>query len=412
VTKPTILVVGMPDSVHVAQWFRSVHAGPFRLVLLPISRNPRTSRFGETRLVASADEVALLPDDAIAIWNSADEDSWNSPPDPLPPPLFVPDRLNILRAESILDAIRKLRPVILHSMEIQHAGYACLQAAEKADADFPLWLVSNWGSDLQLYRKLSLHRPVLERLARRMTSYLSECRRDQGIARELGYAGVLLEPLPASAGFDFATAPPLKDLPPPSRRREIFVKGYHGWSGRALHVLSAIHLAAPRLRSFRIRIALASPEVAAMAAMLRDQDGLDIAIDPYHSSYAVALARVASARMTVGVGISDGIGTTTLEAMALGSFPIVSCAACVDEWMESGRDGLIVDPHDVASLSDALVRGAEDDDLVDAAAVRNRSEVEQRWDATKNAERINLIYRQLFSKARTASDSAPFRSDG
>ncbi len=411
-TKPTILVVGMTDSVHVARWFRSVRTGPFRLVLLPVSRNSGTSHLGETSLVSNAGDVARLPEGAIAIWHGSSQSSWDSPPDPTPPPLFVPNRLNLARAESILAAIRELHPAILHSMEIQHAGYACLQAAETAGADFPHWLVSNWGSDLQLYRKFSLHRPVLERLARRMDSYLSECRRDQQIARELGYSGALLEPLPASAGFDFSTGHRLEDLRPPSQRREILIKGYHGWSGRALHVLSAIHLAAPRLKPFRIRIALASPEVAAMARMLCDQDGLDIVVDPYYPSHAEALARVSSARLTVSVGISDGIGTTTLEAMALSSFPIASCAACVDEWIESGRDGLIVNPHDVASLSNALVRGAEDDGLVDAAAIRNRSEVEKRWNAAKNSERINALYRQLLSDVPKGSDNTPLRRDG
>ena len=136
-----------------------------------------------------------------------------------------------------------------------------------------------------------------------------------------------------------------------------------------------------------------------MAEMLRAREGLDVTLDSYAPSHQSALARVAAARMTVGIGISDGIGTTTLEAMALGSFPFASSRSCVNEWLRPGRDGLIVDPHDVAALAEALALSATNDALVDAAAARNRAEVELRWDVRINGRALAEVYHALAHRA-------------
>jgi hypothetical protein len=399
--QPLIAVVGMIGSVHAARWLKAVRAGPFRFVVLPVVRDQVAApEFDPLIAVATAQEADALPAGAIGLWHG---DLWREP-DVLPPPIHFRDRSSLACAGGIADAVRALRPVLVHSMELQHAGYACLGAAERMAMDFPPWLVSNWGSDIQLYRKLPAHRPVLEAIARRMDAYHSECERDIALARELGYRGPRLAAIPASCGACFATLPTLSDLPPPSARGDILIKGYHGWSGRALHVLSAVHLAAPRLRRFRIRIALAGPAVSAMADMIRLRDRLDIAVEPFAPSHAAAIARIARARMTVGLGISDGIGTSTLEAMALGSFPIVASSSCATEWLRPDRDGFVLSPHDVAGMARALQAAAEDDALVDAAALRNRRHVEAHWDSAGNGSAASAIYMQLL--ARTHRDRA------
>jgi hypothetical protein len=393
--RPLILVVAMADSIHAARWMQAQRGGPFRVVLVPVSTSGPIPEFGALQQVSNAEEAAALSPEGLGIWSGHPARITAGPPDCMPAPIWLKDRAPLLRGASLVEALDALKPDLLHSLEIQHAGYACLDAAERMGAAFPSWMVSNWGSDLQLYRKLPEHRAVLEALVRRMDAYLGECQRDHRIARELGYLGPLYDTVPASGGADFSALPALSDLPPPSTRREILIKGYHGWSGRALHVLSALHLAAPRFARFRIRVVLAGGAVPDMVAMLRDRDGLDILVDPYRSAHADALSRLASARMTIGMGISDGIGTTTLEAMALGSFPIAGSTACVNEWIRPGTDGFIVDPHDVAGIAGAMVRAAEDDALVDAAAFRNRAEVEARWDRSVNAVRAAALYREI-----------------
>lgn len=390
--RPVILIVAMADSVHTARWLGLLHRAPFTPVLLPVGLGRPVPELAALTPVASRAEVDALPAGTLGLW---DLGRMAGPADPLPPPINAPDREQLLRGRAVLAAIAALRPTLVHSMEVQHAGYACLAAERERRGMFPPWLVSNWGSDFQFYRVLGVHRPVLEELAARMDFYLGECARDQRVARELGYAGPEIDPIPASGGMDFSRLPPIRTMPPPSQRRDIVVKGYHGWSGRAMHVLSALRLIAPALVGFRIRVVLAGEAVAAMTGKLRATDGLDISVEPYAPSHAEALARLAGARMTISAGISDGIGTTTLEAMAMGSFPIAGESSCAGEWIACGRDGFQVDPHDVAGMAAKIAQAAKDDALVDAAAHRNRAVVERRWSAAVNAEKVIRLYLSL-----------------
>lgn len=86
----------------------------------------------------------------------------------------------------------------------------------------------------------------------------------------------------------------------------------------------------------------------------------------------------------MGMGISDGISTTLLEAMLVGTFPIQSSTACADEWIEHGRSGFIVSPHDTSEVAEALLRAVNEDRLVDEAAEINLRTVRSRWSAEVN----------------------------
>jgi hypothetical protein len=283
-------------------------------------------------------------------------------------------------------------------MEIQAAGYVCLRAAELMRDEFPRWLVSNWGSDLFLYEKLAEHRPVLTNLARRADGFVSECHRDIAILRGLGCRARRLHVLPASGGADFDRLP--MPATAPSTRHDVVVKGYHGWSGRAIHAMSALHLAMPALTGFTIRVVLASSSVVDAARQFARTNGLNIVIEPWCEDHDRAQERLSRARFMVGIGISDGIGTTLLESMALGVFPVVAQTSCAAEWVRPGKDGFVVDPHDVGALARAIARAATDDALVDAAALRNRAEVERRWNRRINRNTALAIYESVMENGR------------
>ena len=401
----TVLVIGMAASIHVVRWLRMVSAcSGLRFILCPVFRaaphlicqgveflNPN---FGPVRFVRDGETAAGLlpgetgifdlesvPDDEIAACSRATGFK------PFHPAHLPPD-WSFAEPGHVAAAIQRLRPALVISLEVQFSGYLALATKDYMGGGFPRWLVSNWGSDIYLYRKLKDHEPRLRRIAEAADAYIAECHRDVGVIRQMGFRGRLLPTMPASGGVDFADFPALDDLPPPSARREIQIKGYHGWSGRALHVLAAVHLAAAELSHFAIRVILAGPEVRAMAETMARRDGLDIACEPYVASHAESIARLARARISVGLGISDGISTTLLESMAVGTFPVKGTSSCACEWIESGHTGMMVSPHDTRAIAEALLRAARDDALVDAAARVNRRTVEERWDADRNRDII------------------------
>lgn len=402
----TILVVAMPNSVHTARWLNMVRSPHLRFVLLPIYPSAPSPSLRDWRPVASGGEVAALGPEEVGIFEPPAEldapaaetnarigyRAWV--------PSFLPPNMPFAQPFHLMEAIRRFRPALVHSMEVQMAGYLCLATRENFAGEFPPWLLSNWGSDIFLYRKLDEHRPKLVRIAQLIDAYLAECRRDSQIIRQMGFGGVLLPPIPASGGMSFDELPATEELTPPSTRRQILIKGYHGWSGRAQHVLAALRLAAPALRDYEIRVTLASPDVIAASRRLAEETGLAIFNDTYFPSHADVLERTSRSRMTIGSGISDGISTTLLEAMAMGSFPIQSDTSCGAEWIDSGRTGFLVSPHDIAALAEAIRCAASDDALVDAAFPVNRATVEARWDAGVNGATMITRYRALLDAFR------------
>lgn len=409
-----VLVVGMANSVHLARWVNMSRGRELRFVLLPIFEGDAVPELYGTKRIATASDLESLEKGEVGVFDSSVVPQYEV--DALDHQLgYVPWRPGWLgtctvlaRPAHLAAAIRLVRPAIVHSMEVQFAGYLCLATRRHLGAAFPFWLLSNWGSDIFLYRKQPEHHARLAEIARTIDGYLAECGRDNAIVREMGYAGEIVPPMPASGGADVSGWPDLASLPPPSARREILIKGYHGWSGRALHILAAVHLAAPHLRGFAIRVTLAQASVAEMVAELACRDGLDIACEPFLGRHDDALGRLARARIVVGLGISDGISTTLLEAMSLGVFPIQGTASCGNEWVVPDRTGFLVSPHDPAALARALIRAAEDDALVDEAAAHNRAVVERRWNAAINGEIALAHYRRILgAKLRRTERRSP-----
>lgn len=392
-----ILAVAIADSVHTLRWLQMVASDRYTIILLPATRSPMLPELMAWPTIRSGDDLHSVAPRQIGIWAGSPLAAYETKV-ATPLPIGWKSREQLVQGDAVSAAVCALRPLMVHSMEIQHASYACLEAAKWIGKDFPPWLVSNWGSDLFLYCKLESHRTVLEDLLARVDAIHCECTRDVAIADWLGYdRSKPIYVMPASGGEDLEALPMPET--PPSKRDVIMIKGYHGWSGRAMHVLSALLLAAPQIRNFRVRIVLAGEAVAAMGREIARVTGLDIQIEAWSPDRQPALQLMSTARIAIGIGISDGIGTSFLEAMALGAFPIAATTACAREWIRNGIDGLIVDPHDVDALARAIVRAATDDPLVDAASMRNRREVEQRWSARVNREQALRMYRQTMERA-------------
>jgi len=386
-----ILVVAMANSVHTLRWLQMVNSAEHRVVLLPCTDMPVLPAFAALPRVRDAKELDAVGAGQLCLWADTQGPSSDDA-GRFPLPIGWPHARHFVQPGAIVRAVRTLQPDMVHSLEVQHSSYPCLAAAQAMGDSFPAWLVSNWGSDLYLYEKLQAHRPVLQALMGRIDALHSECRRDGAIAHGLGYPRERPQYfMPATGGEDMARLPIPRH--PPSARDILLIKGYHGWSGRAQHVMSALLMAAPKLAHLKVRVVLANESVAAMAEEVARTTGLDVRAEPWSDDSAVAVQRTANARIAVGIGISDGIGTSFLEAMALGAFPVAASTACACEWVRDGVDGAVVDPHDVRALAEALIRAANDDELVDAASVRNRRQIETRWNVQVNRPRALSMYR-------------------
>jgi glycosyltransferase involved in cell wall biosynthesis len=83
--------------------------------------------------------------------------------------------------------------------------------------------------------------------------------------------------------------------------------------------------------------------------------------------------------------------------MVMGAFPIQSCTACVDEWIEDGKSGFIVPPEDPHIIAAALRRALTEDELVDQAAKINEEIIRQHLAYAHVKEQTIDIYKSVFA---------------
>ena len=193
-----ILFVGMPDSVHTARWISQIAGEGWEIYLFPSLKGIPHSELKNIRLFSPA--VVYHVDKSQNIryirWTgffaSLDKVIGR----------FIKKPFSWFGAWAFKTVILFLRPDIIHSLEIQHAGYQTLRVQERLRDKFPLWLVTNWGSDIFLFGRLSEHRERIKSVLANCDYYSCECQRDVDLARMYGYSGKVLPVLPNAGGYD------------------------------------------------------------------------------------------------------------------------------------------------------------------------------------------------------------------
>lgn len=300
------------------------------------------------------------------------------------------------RVVQLKKLIKNLRPNIIHSIEIQAAGYLTLEVRKQHVGPFPPWIVTNWGSDIYLFGRLAEHVGKIKAVLEACDYYSCECQRDVHLAKQMGLKGEVLPVLPNAGGFDLARVAQFKQPGPTSTRRLVLLKGYQGLFGRALVGLRAIALCANELQGYRIVIYLASPEVKIAAELVSQSTGIPIDLIP-PCSHDDMLRFYGRARVYIGLSISDAISTSFLEAIVMGAFPIQSCTACADEWIVNGEMGFLVPPEDPEPIAAAIRRAVSDDALVDQAAELNAQLVRERLDQAVIRPQVVAMYKKVAS---------------
>jgi glycosyltransferase involved in cell wall biosynthesis len=81
--------------------------------------------------------------------------------------------------------------------------------------------------------------------------------------------------------------------------------------------------------------------------------------------------------------------------MIMGAFPIQSDTVSTGEWIDNGRNGLLVPPEDPAEVADALRKAVSDDLLVNQAADFNNSITRARVDMEVVRPQVINAYQQV-----------------
>ena len=384
-----ILVVAMSDSIHTARWLSQM-----------------TGRGWNIHLFPSCDGGYVHPDISDvtvhhSIYYQFQRGSTNVKKHGLPlpslPAVFLCRRIldrywPRFRVQQLARLIHRLKPDLVHSMEIQHAGYLTLAAKKLCRGEFPPWIVTNWGSDIYLFGRLAAHKEQIKDVLSHANYYSCECQRDVCLAKVFGFAGKVLPVFPNTGGFDIAEVEGFREQGSTASRRIIMVKGYQTWAGRALVALRSLERCSDLLDGYTVAIYSATEEVEIAAELFQDTTGIPVAIIPKKTCHREMLRWHGRARISIGLSISDAISTSLLEAMVMGSFPVQSWTACADEWINDGCNGLLVPPEDPEIIEKALRKALLDDELVNLAAKYNSDLAMNRLDQRVLREKVVNFY--------------------
>lgn len=382
--KKNILLVAMPNSIHTVRWINQIPPQEWTIHL-----------FSSTGIETTHPKLsgATLQYPVLSKWRNRLQQLG------FPKIAFMIDwirrhyelRFPNYRVVALNNIISQLRPILIHSIEMQSAGYLTLEAKKKYRGKFPPWIVTNWGSDIFLFGRLAAHCNTIREVLSYCNYYSCECQRDVELARSFGFNGTTLPVFPNTGGFNLNDVSRFRKEKT-SDRRLIMLKGYQNWAGRALVGLRALERCAELLTGYEIAIYSGGPEVDIAAELFSQNTGIRVRLIPKDTPHHEILKMHGESRISIGISISDAISTSLLEAMVMGSFPIQSCTACANEWIEHGVSGIIVPPEDPDIIERALRNALTDDELVNKAAEINWQTALTRLDDVKLKKQVAAFY--------------------
>ncbi len=287
---------------------------------------------------------------------------------------------------SLLKEIECIQPDLIHSMALQDSAYPVLEIRNLilAQGKMPKWLATNWGSDIYFWQHDKYHNPKILDVLKYCDYYSCENKRDLRMAQGLGLKGKGFEPFPNTGGLNLNIVEKYRGALP-SKRKVIFLKGYNSQWGRASVGLRALERCIPEIKGGGYEIVIHNPQMLMdyLAKNFEDKYGIKVTLMDY-VEHEEMLEMYGKSRIHIGLSISDGNATSLLESIAMGTFPIQSDTAAVDEWFEDGESGYAVPAEDVDVIADRVKKALVDDELVDRAYELN-------WETTQRCLDYNVV---------------------
>jgi glycosyltransferase involved in cell wall biosynthesis len=290
-------------------------------------------------------------------------------------------------------AIEGVGPDVIHAhYVVEHGFYAALAGRR------PL-VVTAWGSDVLVApRRSPLTRAIARYTLRRADLVTSN---NEYMAQRLVGLGapserVALVVLGADAFF--LEAPEASVNVQPAGETPPTVISVRSLDSRLYNVdviLRAMTLVRKRLPDARLLVA-GEGRLRAGLERLALRLGLEGAVTflGYLDREALRDA-LASAHVYVSVPRSDATAVSTLEAMAVGCFPIVSDLASQEELVRDGENGFRAPVGDSGALAERIMEALKRPDLRHRALEPNRDLVRRRGLLEENMARMEELYRGL-----------------
>jgi glycosyltransferase involved in cell wall biosynthesis len=373
-----VILVCMVDSIHTARWLSTFSGEKIRFILMPSTPNRSIHPIIRDLIHGNPNQKSTVE---IKPFGGK-----------LSIPLWLLDILfrDWIRGAILSRLIKSLKPDYVHALELNHAGYIMSHTHKRDKPNLVKFMATNWGSDIFWFQQFSNHRKRLKKLLTGLDFYSAECHRDLELALKYGFTGKFMEVLPNAGGFEHSQLN--RNLTKTSDREIILIKGYQSFVGRAIMALKAVSSISKDLSNYKFVVYSANYKTQRLVKKLKSQNGLEITCyGKKQLSHDEMLSLFETARIYLGVSLSDGISTSLLEAMAGGAFPIQTSTSCGDEWIVNGVSGFLVEAN-IESISQALLVASTNDELVDAASEINLKLVRNKLDKTFLNDKLIRFY--------------------
>jgi hypothetical protein len=382
--KKKVLIVGMVDSIHLARWLSQFKDKDFDFLVFP----SKTFKEIHPRLL----ELINQNNNLNLVFKSTPK-SFTGYIDFF----FFRVLQNLLgldlRSRYLSRVIGQFSPDYVHAIEIQGAGYLCERAIDFKTKSFKL-ILTNWGSDIFYFQNLPDHKSRIISILEKSDFYSAECARDYSLALNLGFKGVALPCIPNAGGF--STSELEATYPLPSLRTNIVVKAYGGLFGRGDLVIEALQEILLDFQKFTVYLYSVTADLLPQVLRLSNSypDRIRYSMQGKGIPHNELQLIFSQSRVYVGCSISDGISTSFLESLVVGSFPIQTNTSCANEWVKRGAIATLI-PLELTSLKLALRSSLDNDSTVDEA-FRVNSAVAKRF---LNGNRISELASSFYNNA-------------
>lgn len=378
-SRKRVVLVCMVDSIHVARWIAQFEPSEVEFTLFPSTPNRRVHSLIKD-MIAKNRNIKIVPFAgklSIPLWGLD---------------LIFSDYARGLLLRRIL---KRDQPDFVHALELQHGGYVTSRALEDESIKTQ-FIATNYGSDIYWFQQFPKHLTRIKKLLARADRYSAECNRDVDLAKKYGFTGEVMPVFPNAGGF---TEEQLnRPLAPTAERKVIAIKGYEGWVGRASVAVEALYSLTQELADFKIVFYSCNAKTIRLVKKLKRKTDLNI---EWHGkgalSHSQMLELFASAKLYVGISLSDGISTSLLEAMAMGAFPIQTSTACLEDWLTDGVTGRKMQIENLGAwnlsraISESLIQCSE---FANTAMV-NRNSIAERASQRRIGELAALFYEEI-----------------
>ena len=354
----TILVIGMFDSVHFYRWLEQFKNQDLHIIILP--SKPFRNVHENLRSLISENRNFSFASNFYRYKFCGYIDFFLSK-------ILFRSSYRVRLLNAVLKSHNFHR---IHALEIQGAGYLCLDWSTKYKSKFlNNLIITNWGSDIYFFMHNSKHLDKIKRVLSIASFYSAECIRDYDLAVKLGYKAEFLDCNPNSGGVQFENS---RIITPASERDLILIKGYGGLFGEANLAVSAISLILEEFPKLKIFYYSVTKDIAPLIVSQKKifKNSIDYSAVDSRIPYDEMLDKFRSAKVYIGISKSDGISTSFIEALCAGAYPIQSNTSCANEWVNKGIRCTLVDLS-VDQIKNAILSILENPDLLDSSVLNN-----------------------------------------